>query len=172
MKRSHAIRALMLTLVVSTPALCQPVIPAPAEMVNLSGPRFGGTLLSSGVVNKLRTDDAIDVRPFVTQFGWQFEKQFYSPRSGPTALTEWVVLVGGMEQGVMLPSVSWLVGMRMGSGTEFAIGPNVTPVGVALAFAAGTTVRKGIVNIPINVAVVPSKSGVRVSVLSGFSLRR
>jgi hypothetical protein len=172
MKQCHAIRALMLTFVVSTPALCQPVIPAPAETVNLSGPRFGTTFLSSGVVNKLRTDGAIDIRPFVTQFGWQFEKQFYGPRSGPTALTEWVLLVGGMEQGVMLPSVSWLVGMRMGSGTEFAIGPNVTPVGVALAFAAGTTVRKGIVNIPINVAVVPSKSGVRVSVLSGFSLRR
>jgi hypothetical protein len=48
----------------------------------------------------------------------------------------------------------------------------VTPVGVALAVAAGVTFRAGVLNVPLNVAVVPSKSGMRVSVLSGFSTRR
>jgi hypothetical protein len=54
----------------------------------------------------------------------------------------------------------------------FGFGPNVTPAGVALALAAGTTFQVGAMNVPVNVAVVPSKAGMRVSILSGFSLRR
>jgi hypothetical protein len=42
----------------------------------------------------------------------------------------------------------------------------------ALAIAAGMTFRAGTLNVPVNFAVVPSKSGTRVSVLTGFSLRR
>lgn len=72
----------------------------------------------------------------------------------------------------MLPSLSWMVGVRMRDGAEFGAGPNVTPAGTALAIAAGITFRAGALNVPVNLAVVPSKSGVRVSVLSGFSLRR
>ena len=62
--------------------------------------------------------------------------------------------------------------MRTRGGTEFGVGPNVTPVGVALVIAAGMTMRAGALNIPINVAVVPSKSGTRVSVLTGFNRRK
>ena len=59
----------------------------------------------------------------ITQFGWQVEKQFYNGGSGVAALTEAVVLVGGMEQGLVLPSLSWLVGVRTHAGTEFGVGP-------------------------------------------------
>jgi hypothetical protein len=72
---------------------------------------------------------------------------------------------------VAIPSLSWLVGVRTRDGAEFGIGPNITPAGAALALAAGITFRAGAFNVPVNVAVVPSKSGVRVSVLSGFSFR-
>jgi hypothetical protein len=65
-----------------------------------------------------------------------------------------------------------MVGMRTSTGAEFGIGPNLTPGGVALALAAGMTVRTGILNVPLNVAVVPSQAGTRVSVLAGFTLRR
>lgn len=171
MRMTDAIRATCFLMMLAAPAASQPLAPPPASELSLSGPRFGGTMLSDGVINQLRSE-GVEIRPFVSQFGWQFERQFYSPKSGPTALNEWVVLVGGLEQGVALPSVSWLVGLRTHDGAEFAIGPNITPVGVALALAAGTTIRVGVLNVPMNVAVVPSKSGVRVSVLSGFSLRR
>jgi hypothetical protein len=153
------------------PAWCQ-TLPPPAHVVDLSGPRFGGTFLSDGVVQSLKTIDGITVSPAITQFGWQLERQFYSGGNGVAALTEAVILVGGMEQGLVLPSMSWLVGVRSHTGTEFGIGPNITPVGVALALAAGKTFRAGVLNVPVNVAVVPSKSGVRVSMLTGFSLRR
>ncbi len=145
--------------------------PPPAKTVSLSGPRFGITALGNGVVDKLH-ERSIDVRPTISQFGWQFERQFYSKDSGVAAVNEWVVLLGGMDQGVALPSLSWLVGLRTREGTEFGIGPNVTPAGVALAVAAGVTIRAGVLNVPINVAVVPSSAGLRVSFLTGFNMRR
>ena len=166
----HGTRAAFLTLALSTPALCQTVPPV-SDTVSLSGPRFGMTVLSEGVVSKLKSED-ISVGSVVSQFGWQFEKQFYSSQTGPTAVTECVLLVGGLDQGVVLPSLSWLVGVRTKEGAEIGVGPNVTPVGVALAIATGITVRAGALNVPVNLAVVPSRSGVRVSILSGFNLRR
>ena len=142
-----------------------------ANTVSLSGPRFGVTVLSDGVLAKLQ-EKSIDVRPVITQFGWQFEKQFYATDSGVAALHEWVFLLGGLDQEVVLPSLTWLVGLRTAGGTEFGAGPNVTPAGVALAFAAGITLRAGIMNVPVNIAVVPSKAGTRVSFLTGFTMGR
>ena len=168
----HAMRAGCLVLALCTPAMAQTTLPPVAQTVNLSGPRFGMTVLGDGIVKRLHTDDGITVGHVVTQFGWQFEKQFNSSEHGPTAVTECVLLLGGLEQGVALPSLSWLVGIRTPGGAEFGVGPNLTPVGVALAIAAGVTFRAGVLNVPVNLAVVPSKSGVRVSLLSGFSMRR
>ena len=70
-----------------------------------------------------------------------------------------MLLAGGLDQGVLLPSLNWLVGLRTREGAEFGIGPNITPVGVALAIAVGVTFRAGVLNIPMNFAVVPSKAG-------------
>ena len=118
------------------------------------------------------SDRGVYVRSSITQFGWQWEKQFYTRGSGVTMVTEWVGLLGGLDQGVALPSLSWMVGVRSHDGAEFGLGPNVTPAGVALVLAAGMTFRSGAFNVPINIAVVPSKSGSRVSLMTGFSLRR
>jgi hypothetical protein len=106
-------------------------------------------------VDKLKNED-VDIAPMVTQFGWQFEKQFNPNQSGPTLVTEWVLLAGGVEQGVFLPSVSWLVGVRTKSGMEFGIGPNLSVAGSALVASAGMTLQAGGLNIPVNIAVVPS----------------
>jgi hypothetical protein len=148
-----------------------PDAPPPARTLDLSGPRFGMTMLSDGVVKALADRD-ITVNSTISQFGWQFEKQFYTKSSGVTALNEWVVLVGGLDQGVALPSVSWLVGLRTKEGAEFGIGPNVTPAGAALVVAAGVTFKAGVLNVPMNFAVVPTRSGTRVSILTGFTMRR
>lgn len=148
-----------------------PTVPPVVQTVNLSGPRFGYTSLSDGVVQKLKEDRQIEVGSMISQFGWQFEKQFYNNGDGLTILNEWVGLLGGLEQSLAIPSLSWLVGFRTREGAEFGLGPNLTPAGVALAVAGGVTFRAGAVNIPLNVAVVPSRAGVRVSMLTGFSLR-
>jgi hypothetical protein len=153
-----------------TSALAQSQPPSALKTVNLSGPRVGFTSLSQGVVDAL-AERNIEVQPLITQFGWQFEKQFYSKSGGLTAVNEWVVLVGGLEQDVVLPSLSWIVGLRTPEGAEFGVGPNITPAGTAIVFAAGVTFRSGAMNLPVNVAVVPTKSGVRFSMLAGFNFR-
>lgn len=146
-------------------------IPPPRlKMVSLSGPRFGVTALSQGVVDKLH-ERSIDVGSSLSQFGWQFEKEFFSNAGGLAVVNEWVTLFGGLEQGVALPSLSWMVGLRSPSGVEFGLGPNVTPAGVALAVAGGVTFRSGALNVPVTFAVVPSKAGTRVSILTGFNMR-
>jgi hypothetical protein len=164
---------LTLAAAVAAPAAAQTIITPPPRptVANLSGPRFGVTTLADGVVKTL-ADRNIEVSPVISQFGWQFEKQFYAKDSGVAMLNEWVFLLGGLDQGQALPSLSWLVGMRTANGTEFGVGPNLTPVGISLALAAGTTIRTGFVNVPVNIAVVPSKSGMRVSFLTGFSFRK
>ena len=163
----------LLLIVFAIPATAQNVIPPPPRptVANLSGPRFGITMLPDGVVSKF-LERNIELRPTISQFGWQFEKQFYAKDSGVAVLNEWVVLVGGLDQGVALPSLSWMVGMRTANGTEFGVGPNVSASGVALAIAAGTTLRAGFLNIPVNFAVVPSRQGMRISFLTGFSVRK
>jgi hypothetical protein len=138
--------------------------------LTLSGPRVGFTFLSDGVVEALAERD-VHVSNAISQFGWQFERQFYSKQGGVTALNEWVALLGGLDQGVAIPSLSWLVGVRTPGGAEFGAGPNITPAGVALAMSAGVTFRSGSLNVPMNFAVVPTKAGMRVSMLTGFTIR-
>ena len=184
----HAMLGILVSLVLSAPALAQS--PQQTRPASLAGPRFGVTYLSDAIVDKLKNED-VNIAPMVTQFGWQFEKQFNPSQRGPTLVTEWVLLAGGVEQGVFLPSVSWLVGVRTKSGIEFGIGPNLSVAGSALVASAGMTLQAGGLNIPINIAVVPSvvnwetyggppsfrvteieKRAMRVSLLFGFNTRR
>ena len=140
------------------------------QTVDLAGPRFGVTVLSGGLTDKLKKDRNIKVSPFITQFGWQLEKQFKTGSNDVSALTELVFLVGGLEQNVALPSLSWIVGARMKSGFEFGVGPNITPLSSAIVYVAGMTHKVGTLNVPVNVSIVPSVDGVRASVITGFNL--
>lgn len=144
--------------------------PPRSEQLKLSGPRFGVTYLGGSLVDSLAAED-IDVGRLITQFGWQWERQFNVGDGGPTAVSEWVLLVGGLEQGTFLPSVSWIIGVRTKNGTEVGVGPNLSAAGFALAIGGGVTRRAGSLNIPINLSVVPSSLGTRVSLLTGFTLR-
>jgi len=140
-------------------------------MLKLAGPRFGITVLSGEAARIAREDFGLE-HPVVTQFGWQFERRFMDMESGPSGVFEWVLLAGGLEQGKLFPSVSWLTGIRTPSGLEFGAGPNLTPVGLGLAAAAGVTIPSGSLNFPVNVAIVSSERGIRTSVLAGFTTRR
>lgn len=145
---------------------------APVKPLNLSGPRAGLTYLAPGIQAKVEEFGGKSVAPFISQFGWQWETRMFSIEGGATGVSEWVLLVGGLEQDLLLPSLTWLVGVRSAAGTEFGVGPNLTPAGTALALAGGISLRSGPLFIPINLAVVPSRSGVRISVLTGFNMRR
>jgi hypothetical protein len=169
--RSVVLMSLVLSCLASpVAAQTTALIPPVARTVSLSGPRFGVTFLDEGVVAKL-AERNIAVKPAITQFGWQFERQFFAKEGGVTAVNEWVFLLGGLDQSVAIPSLSWMVGLRTRDGAEFGIGPNITPGGVALAIAGGVTLRAGVLNVPVNVAIVPSKVGTRISVMTGFNMR-
>lgn len=134
-----------------------------------SGPRIGISVLSSRMIDTLEERFDKNVAPVISQFGWQFEQQFLSG-SGLTGVTEVILLVGGAEQGVLLPSATFMAGLRAKKGYEFAMGPNVSGAGFGLAVAAGKTNAIGELNIPLNVALVTSPYGIRLSLLTGFNL--
>src|SRR4051812_36087790 len=75
------------------PAATAHDLPPFAKTASLAGPRFGFTFLSDSIVDKLHAED-ISVKNGISQFGWQFERRFYSKQGGPTVLNEWVVLAG------------------------------------------------------------------------------
>jgi len=167
---------------------------------SFSGPRIGYTYITSGT-----TADYLAERgknPGITQFGWQFEGRLFTVE-GLSGLIEFVPLIGGIEQGIIIPSASCLLGIRSSGKTsfEFALGPNFsispnykgdTEGAVGLVLAAGTSLRKGNINFPINLAVVPSigskhdiyntttkttssqsfQTGWRISLLVGFNYRK
>jgi hypothetical protein len=135
-----------------------------------SGPRVGAAYLIGGSVTAERAGRSVS--PLMSLFGWQLEHPFDTGvRRAMVPVTEVVVLAGGMEQGVLLPSASWLLGVRRPNGWEAALGPTLTGAGVQLAFAGGVTHAFGNLNIPVNLAVAPGRRGASISVTTGFNTR-
>lgn len=167
-----AIATLLLAASVAVPEIVGAQQPTAMQRVARSGPRFGVTWLSAATVDTIYSRYNIDVLPVITQFGWQFEKQWTSFENGPVALNEFVLLLGGLDQGVVIPSLTWLVGIRTPGSFELGVGPNITAAGVALAISTGYTFSAGMLNVPINMALVPSRYGMRASILTGFNIYR
>ena len=90
----------------------------------------------------------------MSQYGWQWESRFADGEK-VVGIVEWIALVGGMEKGMFLPSVSSLVGARTASGFEFAMGPNLSLSGFGMVFGAGYNFKVGDLNLPVNIAFVP-----------------
>ncbi|MEK7401206.1 MAG: hypothetical protein AABZ80_02465 [Gemmatimonadota bacterium] len=169
--RTTAVLGLVAVAALSTSLLAQ----QPGDLVRKSvrtGPRFGVTWLSGSLTDTIKRRFGTDITPVITQFGWQFEKQFSSLEGGPVALNEFILLVGGLDQGTAIPSFTWLVGVRTQGEFEFGVGPNATPAGVALAVSVGQTFRAGALSLPVNIAIVPSRFGTRASILAGFNIYR
>jgi hypothetical protein len=148
-----------------------PSLPVGATLIDdddRSGPRVGAAYLIGGSVTAERASRRVS--PFMSLFGWQLEHPFDTGLH-PTVvpMTELVLLAGGMEQGIVLPSVSWLLALRKPNGWEAAIGPTVTGAGVQLALAGGVTHTFGKLNIPVNLAVAPGRRGASISITTGFN---
>ncbi|MFC6999814.1 hypothetical protein [Rufibacter roseus] len=140
------------------------------QVIKLAGPRVGFTLITGAQVQEAREE--YNLSPFITQFGWQFETRIFTTSNGLSGLVEFVPLIGGLEQGKFIPSLNGIIGLRGAKGFEFGIGPNLTPTGAGLALALGTNFHTEGINFPVNLAVVPSNSGARFSLLFGFNSRK
>lgn len=152
-------------------------VPENTSVNQMSGPRFGLTYLSEGstaqYLNRIHEMDSLTYAadgavPFTytTQYGWQWESRFADTGGPVVGLVEWIALIGGMEKGMFLPSMSSLVGIRSENGFEFATGPSLSASGLSFVFALGYNYTKGDLNLPINIAFVPDKQGPRNSGLS------
>ena len=146
------------------------VLSADAQVDKLAGPRVGITMISQGSLASLIRGDvpffSDDIKDewtgstgkygaAISQYGWQWETRF-SDGGEVTGIVEWVALVGGMEKGLFLPSFSSMVGVRTAKGIEFAVGPNLSLAGIAMVFGAGYNFKFGKLNVPVNIAYVPS----------------
>ncbi|GAA4392576.1 hypothetical protein GCM10023186_43260 [Hymenobacter koreensis] len=154
-----------------------PVVPGDEpgawDGVKLGGPRLGFTVLTGGIVDKLERRYDMNLNPFLTQFGWQFETRLFRLPNGTSGLFEFVPLIAGLEQGKILPSLNAILGIRGPKGFEVGVGPNLTPFSAGIVLAAGTTFRsKGGINFPVTLGVVPGNGGARISLLMGFTTRR
>ena len=136
-----------------------------------SGPRFGFVYLGAGLPDSIETHYK-RVNRVISLFGWESQYQIGRNPGGPQPLTSFLIAAGGLDQGVFLPSLSWVIGMRMPNNFEFGVGPNFSPAGPGLVFTAGMSHRMGTINIPLDVALVPSSIGARLSITSGFNVSR
>lgn len=136
---------------------------------SLEGPRMGLTYVTGRRAVDAMTERGLD--RLMSQFGWHFEQQVVPATDGPAFVLEQVLLVGAVEQKVLVPSATFLMGIRMPGGFEFGLGPNFTPVGPALAFGIGKSINYGGVSLPLNLAVVRSPGALRVTLLLGYAVQ-
>lgn len=163
----------------------EPRSDAPASGIQSAGPRFGMIYVTGDAADALESKE--DASPVLTAWGWQFEFQYETSPGGPTGLVELVPVVVGMDQGLFIPSMNVLFGLRTADDWEFGVGPNLGPrvgpdededgepdvgFGVGLTCTVGKTFRAGELNMPVNLAAVLGGDGARVSVMIGWNMRQ
>lgn len=98
------------------------------------GPRMGFTVFQGSLAERLadsKNEGGFEAHPVMFQFGYQFEKQYLN-EGNFQALFEFVPMITGLDQGLFIPSITIMNGLRNNkNGWEFAFGPtfSVVPVG-------------------------------------------
>jgi len=163
--------ALLLAAVAAAPLAAQRTDSIPVlEHRDLDGPRIGFTYIT-GPRAEVKLAE-YHLQPFMSVVGWHFEQTTRPRNGGPQLVIEQVLVVAGLDQGKAIPSGSFLVGIRTSNGIEFGMGPNISPVGAALAVGIGKSLQYGGVTIPLNLAMVISQGSLRTSFLIGYAIRR
>ena len=151
-----------------TLALGLGLLTANAQIEKLAGPRLGFTFISPGpIADFLHEGFDFDGEleqygstgpAFTTLYGWQWESRFADGGGEIVGIVEWIVLVGGMEKGMFLPSASSIIGARMDNGLEFGVGPNLSLSGIGMVFGVGYNFKSGNLNLPVNISVIPGRA--------------
>ena len=101
--------------------------------LNLSGTRMGVvTMLGSNknIIKKSESEGGFEAVPVFFNFGYQFETQYLN-QGRVQGLFEFIPSINGLEQGLTMPSLTVLHGVRDNkTGFEFAFGPSfgIAPV--------------------------------------------
>jgi hypothetical protein len=106
----------------------QPIIKKDVGKINNSGPRVGYSFLTgdlSDFAQRPESQGGLGIYPGVSMIGYQVEKQYIGTENF-SALGELMFTLSGLEQGVAIPSITVMNGLRFGkSGWEFAFGPGI-----------------------------------------------
>lgn len=114
--------------------------------------------------------------PIMRQFGWQFEWETYPLSGGPAFVFGIVPFFSGVEYGYFIPSINTIIGIRLPSGYEFGMGPNIVigmndrAFSTSITLAVGKTFNFNGVYLPFNLAYVTGKYGSRLSFIFGYAL--
>ena len=151
--------------IILTLVLALGLLTANAQIEKLAGPRIGFTYITAGPIADFihegfdfDEDDKFGSSgaAFTTLYGWQWESRF-ADGGNVTGIVEWIVLVGGMEKGMFLPSASSIIGARMDNGLEFGVGPNLSLSGIGMVFGVGYNFKSGDLNLPVSISFIPGK---------------
>jgi hypothetical protein len=161
----------------------------PSRFVAFFGPRVGLTCVMADPdefdarVQELFPNKERSYVPFMTQFGITFEQRLQLGSTNSHFAFQEVIVGSGIDQGVFLPSASFLIGFRSGAGLELGLGPVVSFTWnrddgtidgtVSVVYAIGWTIPMYNAYIPINLAIVPTPEDgfARISLVSGFNFR-
>ena len=112
-------------------------VESPKTQLSLNGPRMGFSIATGDAAKVLtapKSEGGYDMYPATFQIGWQKEWQYLSAGDFQ-ALVELFPMIGGLESGKFIPSLTFLNGFRMGKhGWEFAFGPSFRVVKKAEGF--------------------------------------
>lgn len=162
---------------------------APAKRVEfVYGPRVGVSYIVTDPaefnesVQEMFPDSDRKYFPIITQFGLNLEQRIRLGNTASHFAFQEVLIIGGLDQNLIIPSLSVLIGFRSRAGLELGLGPNVSlkrsadgPAGVGLSvvYALGWTFDFSGVYVPVNLAVVPTPSdgAPRITLLTGFNFR-
>ena len=100
-----------------------------ADRLRLDGARMGFGVFtgqSSKILKAKKDQGGYEGYPLMFQFGYQFETQYLN-QGNLQALFEFIPMITGLDQGLFIPSLTVLHGLRSNiNGWEFAFGPTFT----------------------------------------------
>lgn len=147
------------------------------EPLKLAGPRIGGMYIFDGdfsnvyeYTNHFSEDNPVP--KFLNTIGWQFEKEYFSTPNGLSGLVEFIPMISGYNEGLFIPSVNFIFGLRNAEGIEFGMGVNASLLGSSVLYAAGYTFRFDYLNVPVNLAFSQGRNTERLILTFGFNLRQ
>jgi hypothetical protein len=150
----------------------------PDQFLFIVGPRIGVSYVitsslefTEGISNIYSNGSYV---PVMTIFGLAIEQRIILGQTNSHFAFQEMLMVGGLEQSIALPSLTFLIGYRDASGFEIGTGPTISFSGLGVIVAIGWTIESKGVFVPVDVSVVlPSNQRpTSIALTTGFNFLR